>query len=128
MIRLYLKTGPVIFNNYFIEISSLGMSGGNTVSKQNLEHFFFRKMLRNKIPKVFFYVCPTEWNSDLFSLPLNAPEQNLESLHLFLFHGRGGITICFLFREMLRNNFRNFASISFLRFFCSNEQPELCWK
>jgi hypothetical protein len=29
--------------------------GGNTVSKQNLECFFFRKTLRNKTPKVFFF-------------------------------------------------------------------------
>jgi hypothetical protein len=29
--------------------------GGSTVSKQNLERFFFRETLRNKKPKVCFY-------------------------------------------------------------------------
>jgi hypothetical protein len=44
-------------------------------------------MLRHKIPKVCFYFCSTERNSELISLQRNAPEQNSESLPLLLFHG-----------------------------------------
>jgi hypothetical protein len=57
-----------------------GGKGGNTVSKQNLERFFFHKMLQIKIPKVFFYFCSVKWNFDLFSLLRNTLEQNFKSL------------------------------------------------
>jgi hypothetical protein len=49
--------------------------------------FLYRGMVRNEIPRVGFYFCSTERNSELFSLPLNGSEGNSESLHLFLVHG-----------------------------------------
>ncbi len=45
-------------------------------------------MVRNGIPKVCFYFCSTEQNSQLFSLPLKRSEGNFESLLLFWYHGK----------------------------------------
>ncbi len=42
---------------------------------------------QNGIPRVCFYFCSTEWNSELFSLPWKGSVKNSESLLLFLFHG-----------------------------------------
>ncbi len=75
---------------------------GNTVSKQNLERFFFHKMLQIKSPKVFFYFCSVKWNFDQFSLLRNALEQNFKSL-LVSFVLRNGIPNYIFFQEMLRN-------------------------
>ena len=47
------------------------------------EQFLFRRMVRNGIPRVCFYICSTERNSELFSLPRNGSERNSESLLLF---------------------------------------------
>jgi hypothetical protein len=49
--------------------------------------FLFRGMIRNRIPRVSFYFCSTERNSELFSLPRKGSERNSESMLLFLFHG-----------------------------------------
>ncbi len=51
-------------------------------SKQNWQRVF-GDMLRNG---VCFFLCSTERNSELVSLPQNGLEQNSESLLLFLFH------------------------------------------
>jgi hypothetical protein len=55
------------------------------VSKQNLERFFDAS--EQKFRKFAVYFCPTQWNSEPFSLPRNASEQNFESLHLFPYNG-----------------------------------------
>ncbi len=49
--------------------------------------FLFRELVRNRIPSVCFYFCSTQRNSDLFSLLRNGSERNSTSLLLFLFHG-----------------------------------------
>ncbi len=46
---------------------------------------FHSRQLWNGIPKVCFYFCFMEQNSDLFSLPRNGSERNSESLLLFCF-------------------------------------------
>jgi hypothetical protein len=52
-------------------------------------------MVRNRIPRVCFYFCSTERNSELFFLPQKSSERNSEG---FLFRGIAGIlseiTIC----------------------------------
>jgi hypothetical protein len=63
-----------------------------------------RQMLPNGIPRVCFYFCSTEWNSEHFSLPRNSLEQNSESLLIFLLHGTE-------FRAWFGQEFREFASI-----------------
>jgi hypothetical protein len=50
-----------------------------------LSRFLFRGMVRYGIPTVCFYICSTERNSELFSLPLKGSEGNSESMLLFLF-------------------------------------------
>ncbi len=50
--------------------------------------FLFRGMVGNRIPRVCFYFCSTERNSELFCLPRKGSERNSESLLLFLFHGK----------------------------------------
>jgi hypothetical protein len=67
-------------------------------------------MLRKQIPKVCFYFCCTERNSELFSLPRNGLERDSESLLLFLFHGTA-------FREFASflfygTEFREFLSLA----------------
>jgi hypothetical protein len=48
------------------------------------KHNVFRpRQLRNGIPRVYFYFCSTERNSELFSLPRNGLEQNYESCFYF---------------------------------------------
>jgi hypothetical protein len=100
-------------------------------------------MVRNGIPRVCFYFCSTERNSELFSLELKGSEGNSENLLLFWFHGtefrvlfssaegfgrefrefascfvqRNGIRSSFLFRGRVRNGIP--------RAFFSVEQPEL---
>jgi hypothetical protein len=51
--------------------------------------FLFRGRVRNRIPRVCFYFCSTERNSELFSLPWKVSERNSER---FLFRGTAGIT------------------------------------
>ncbi len=89
-----------------------------------------------------FYICSTEWNSELFSLPLKGLKGNSESILLFLFPWNR-IPSCFSSAEVLGWKFQEFASISvkrngipscflfrgrvrngILRGFCSAEQPE----
>jgi hypothetical protein len=41
----------------------------------------------NGIPRVCFYICSTERNSELFFLPVKCSEGNSETLLLFLFNG-----------------------------------------
>jgi hypothetical protein len=100
-----------------------------------LSWFLFRGMLRNGIPKVYFYFFCTERNSELCSLPRNGSERNSENLHLFWFHGTefravfssaeefgtelwefasifvpwNGIPRCFLFRGRVRNGIPRFS-------------------
>ncbi len=64
--------------------------------------FLFRGMVRNGIPRVSSYLCSTERNSELFSLPLKGLEGNSESL---------------LFRGMIRNEILRVCS-----YFCSTER------
>jgi hypothetical protein len=82
-----------------------------------LNCFLFRGMVRNGIPRVSFYFCSTEWNSELCSLPRNGSEWNSKSLLLVLFHGMGfGVVfssirvrnrimrVCFYFCSTERNS------------------------
>ncbi len=80
--------------------------------KQNWQHVFVRDMLRNGIPRVCFYFCSTERNSELLSLPRNGSEQNSKCLLLYLFHGTE-FQIVFSSAEWFRTEFREFASILF---------------
>ncbi len=41
------------------------------------------RMVRNGIPRVCFYFCSTEWNSELFSFPQKDSERNSDNLLLF---------------------------------------------
>ncbi len=72
-----------------------------------LSRFLFRGMVRNGIPTVCFYICSTERNSELFSLPLKGSEGNSESMLMFLFPWNG-IPSCFLFRGRVRNGIQRF--------------------
>ncbi len=47
--------------------------------------FSSEEWVRNGIPRVCFYICFVERNSELFSLPLKCSEGNSESFLLFLF-------------------------------------------
>jgi hypothetical protein len=49
--------------------------------------FLFRGMVRNETPRICVYVCSTERNSELYSLPWKGSERNCESLLLCLSHG-----------------------------------------
>ncbi len=49
--------------------------------------FLFRGMVPNGFPRVCFYFCSTERNSELFSLPRKGSERNSASMLLVLFHG-----------------------------------------
>jgi hypothetical protein len=75
-----------------------------------LSCFLFRGLVRNRIPRVCFYFCSTEQNSELFSLPRNGSEQNSESLLLFLFH-RTAFQVVFSSAEGFGREFREYASI-----------------
>jgi hypothetical protein len=48
----------------------------------------FRGRVRNRIPRVCYYICSTERNSELFPLPRKGSERNSER---FLFRGTAGI-------------------------------------
>jgi hypothetical protein len=52
--------------------------------------FPFRRKVRNRIPKVCYYFCSTEWNSELFSLP-----------RMVL---NGISRVCFYFCSMIQNS------------------------
>ncbi len=47
-----------------------------------------RQMHQNGIPRVCFYFCYTERNSELYSLPWNGSERNSESLLIFFYTER----------------------------------------
>ncbi len=51
------------------------------------------------VPKVYYYPCSTEGNSELFSLRRNDSERNSESFASILFHGTEARAF-FLFRGM----------------------------
>jgi hypothetical protein len=76
--------------------------------------FLFRGMVRNGIPRVCFYFCSTERNSELFPLLLKGLEGNSESLLLFQFHGTE-FRVVFSSAEGFGREFREFASIFGLR-------------
>ena len=67
-------------------------------------------MVWNGIPRVCFYFCFTERNSELFLLPLKGSEWNSKSLLLFLFH-RTEFRVVFSSAAGFRREFREFASI-----------------
>ncbi len=69
--------------------------------------FLFRGKVRNRIPKVCFYFCSTERNSELFSLPRKGSEQISESMFLFLFHGTE-FRVVFSSAEGFGTEFRRF--------------------
>jgi hypothetical protein len=46
-----------------------------------------RKRRAGGVPKVYYYPCSTERNSELFSLRRNGSERNSESFASILFHG-----------------------------------------
>ncbi len=79
------------------------MDGGNQI----LRHLF-RGMVRNGIPRIRFYFCSTERNSELFSLPLKGSEGNSESLLLFLVHGME-FRVVFSSAEGFGTEFREFS-------------------
>jgi hypothetical protein len=72
-------------------------------------------MLRNEIPRVCYYFCSTEQNSEFVSLLRNGLEQNSKCLFLFWFHF-GSIhgtefRVVFSSAKWLRTEVREFASI-----------------
>jgi hypothetical protein len=69
--------------------------------------FLFRGMVRNGIPRVCFYFCSTERNSELFSLPRKGSELNSASMLLFLFHGTE-FRVVFSSAEGFGTEFREF--------------------
>jgi hypothetical protein len=69
--------------------------------------FLFRGMVRNRIPRVCFYFCSTERNSELFSLPRKGSEGNSESILLFLFYGTE-FRVVFSSAEGFGTEFRRF--------------------
>ena len=79
-------------------------------------YFLFRGRVRNGMPRVCFYFCSTERNSELFSLPLECSEGNSERYLLF-FVQRNGIPSCFLFRGRVRDGIP--------RVFCSGIPSEI---
>ena len=69
--------------------------------------FLFRGRVRKKIPRVFFFFCLTERNSEFFSLPLKRSEGNSESLLLFLLNGTE-FRVVFSSAEGFGTEFREF--------------------
>ena len=63
-----------------------GSSSRNTSNNSDSSCLLFRGMVCNGIPRVCFYFCFSERNSELFLLPLKGSEGNSKSLLLFLFH------------------------------------------
>ena len=76
-------------------------------SERNSEFFLFRGRVRKGIPRVFFFFCSTERNSEFFSLPLKFSEGNSESLLLFLFNGTE-FRVVFSSTEGFGTEFREF--------------------
>ncbi len=72
--------------------------------------FLFRGMVLSGVPKVSFYFCYMDRNSEFFSLPQNGWEWNSESF-------------CFNFCSTERN-FEQFSLPQNLRGFCSAEKPK----
>ncbi len=102
--KWFVWTSKVVFSELFFEIfccrvlfcvvfssgECFGMAFLKFVSffvPQNgiLSCVLFHRMVRNGIPRVCFYFCSTEWNSELFSFPQKDSERNSDSLLLF-FH------------------------------------------
>ncbi len=73
-----------------------GSSSRNTSNNSDSSCLLFRGMVWNGIPRVCFYFCFTERNSELFLLPLKGSEGNSKSLLLFY-------SSCLLFRGMVWN-------------------------
>jgi hypothetical protein len=78
-------TGPQVKYSFYGTCTSSLIT--LTALHSTLSSYFFRRMVRNGIPRVCFYFCSTERNSELFSLPLKSSEGNSETLILFLFKG-----------------------------------------
>ena len=72
-----------------------------------LSCFLFRGTVRNGIPRVCFYFCSTERNSELFSLPRGFGTEFREFASIFV--RRNGIPRCFLFRGRIRNGIPRFS-------------------
>jgi hypothetical protein len=68
--------------------------------------FLFRRMVWKGIPRVCFYFCSTQRNSDLFSLLQKGSEGNSKSLLLFLFLG---FRVVFSSTEGFGTEFREFS-------------------
>jgi hypothetical protein len=81
--KRFCRTSKVVkcFGTEFQELASI-FGPWNGVSR----FFLFRGMVRNGIPRVCFYFCYAERNSEHFALPRNGSELNAESLLLPLFH------------------------------------------
>jgi hypothetical protein len=80
--------------------------------------FLFQGMVRNRMPRVYFYFCSTGWNSKHFFYSAEKFGTELEFREFVsIFVPRCGIPSIFLFRGMVRNGI--------LRVFGSAEQPEL---
>ncbi len=67
----------------------------------------FRRMVRNRIPRICIYFGSTERNSELCSLPQKGSEQNYGSLFLFFVHGTE-FPLVFFSAEGFRTEFRDF--------------------
>ncbi len=91
------------FGREFQEFASIFVPGNGIPSC-----WLFRGMVRNRNPRVCFYFCSTERNSELFSLPRNGSERNPESLLLFLFHS-AEFQAFFSFAERFGTEFREFS-------------------
>jgi hypothetical protein len=117
----------------------------NPAPANRIESVFCPQVLRNRIPRVCFYFCAADSNSDLFSLPWNSSERNSKCLLQFSLHGMD-FQVVFLSAECFRTELREFASIVIppyrilsifilcgmvrngcLRVFCSTEQQEIRW-
>jgi hypothetical protein len=65
-------------------------------------------IVRNGIPRLFFYFWSTEWNSELFSLPQKGSKWNYERLASTLFHGTE-FRIVFSSAEGFGTDFQKFS-------------------
>jgi hypothetical protein len=87
--------------------------------------FLYRGRVRIGIPRVCFYFCSTEQNSELFSLPGKGLERNSES---FLFRGTAGIpseitfsSVYSVFRGIIFC--RRFTTLIIVEFGCKDDPP-----
>jgi hypothetical protein len=87
-----------------------GSSSSNTSNNSDSSCLLFRGMVWNGIPRVCFYFCFTERNSELFLLPLKGSEGNSKSMLLFLFH-ETKFWVVFSSAEVFGREFQEFASI-----------------